>query len=962
MKRIHIFLVSLLFLLTQTVLAQNAPATTAGNVLNASAGYINIPLTVTNFENIGSITLTLNYNPAVMTYVSSTANPAFPGIIINGSTAGQINIGWSADPGAITLPDGSLLAELEFTFISGSTSLSWDNTSNGGQSCEYTDGSFNILNDAPTADYYTDGYIISHAAPVTYAPTIIDAEAGAINVPVTVDNFLDIGAIALTFEYNPNILTFTGSTPHTAFGTMSVTSSPISGSKHKVVISWSTGYQVSPVTLVDGSTIVDLSFNYSPNPMEGNYSELIWVTDGTACEYGDEDYYPLFDFPFEDFYIDGLVAGQVAPGTYLPEITDAVPGSISVPVTVVDFQSIGAVALIFEYDASVISYVGYTPNAGFGGILSLNDTVIGGKDKIVISYYGSPVTISDLDYIADIEFNYSSGTTTLTWETDGTACEYGDALSLPLWDNPYEDYYFDGLVASQVAPTIKADSMVAVSATQISVPLSVWGFTNISSLTLTLDYDPGVLTYIDATPHPDIASSFNEGASNPGRITMGWFNNSNPYVPISLPDETALIYLNFTYNGGTSPLIWYDNGGSCEFAAGSSITILYDQPTEDYYINGLVEEHSPAPPIPHIWTGTISTDWNIPDNWYSFLVPISLTDVSILLTLPDGLPSPPHWPVFTGDFTLGVQCKSIDLGDGTEMSVTGDMIINPGHAFINEGSGVLRVGGSWLNSGIFVPGTGEVNFILPGNGSIPADTLPANEVQNYLLLTSSSTMTPISGGAAGPTGDNAHSDVSIGFTFNYAGTDYTQVRINTNGWLSMNLSGEDLTSNANIWLFDPVVPVTALAPWWDDLKADGSSGISYLTSGTAPNRVFTVEWNDVLSYSSGATARLNFQVKLYETTNVVEFCYGSVTAGTHNVIEAASIGIKGPVGGTGDFIEATTGSTNIGIINLKSSTDWPIVNYEFIPPQDTITFYKISVSDNVNLNVQTHVKAIGVTP
>ena len=221
-------------------------------------------------------------------------------------------------------------------------------------------------------------------------------------------------------------------------------------------------------------------------------------------------------------------------------------------------------------------------------------------------------------------------------------------------------------------------------------------------------------------------------------------------------------------------------------------------------------------------------------------------------------------------------------------------------------------------------------------------------------------MTPISGGAEGPTGDNAHSDVSIGFDFNYAGTVYSQARINTNGWLSLNQSGSDVGSNDNNKLFFSSDPTDALAPWWDDLLADGSSNISYLTSGTAPNQVFTVEWTDVLAYSVDATARLNFQVKLYETTNVVEFCYGTYTAGTHATTEGASIGIKGLTGGAGDFIEATTGTTNTVITNLESDTDWPIVNYEFIPPQDTVTFYKISVSDNVNLNVQTHVKAIGV--
>lgn len=153
-----------------------------------------------------------------------------------------------------------------------------------------------------------------------------------------------------------------------------------------------------------------------------------------------------------------------------------------------------------------------------------------------------------------------------------------------------------------------------------------------------------------------------------------------------------------------------------------------------------------------------------------------------------------------------------------------------------------------------------------------------------------------------------------------------------------------------------------MAPWWDDLEADGSSSVSYLTSGTAPDRLFTVEWNDVLAYSSGATARLNFQLKLHESSNVVEFCYGNVSAGTHATAEGASIGIKGHTGGNGDFIEATTATRNTVVTTLKSNTDWPDVNYLFTPPTDTVTFNKLTISSGAVLNIETDINVIGTTP
>ena len=953
MKKIHIFLVSLLFILSQTVLSQNAPVTTAGSVLDAVTGPVSIPVTVYNFEDIGSITLTLLYDPAIITFTGGSANPALSSMVINSTTPGEVVIGWYSISGGVTLPGISELCELNFIYSSGTTTLSWDNTSNSGTACEYTDGLYVPLNDNPTGDYYFDGVISNHVAPVTYAPTIINAVPGPVDVPVIVDNFVDIGAIALSLEYDPNILTFNGDTPNAVFGaSMLVNSMASAGGKNKIVISWmSSPPAFTPENLPDGSTLVTLHFNYAPVLFVGNYSELEWITDGTACEYGDELFNPLFDIPYENFYIDGLVAGQVAPGTYLPEITTAAPGSVNIPVTVVGLQNIGAIALVFEYDASVMTYVGYTPNAVFSGGFVLSNQVTGNDGKITISYFGAGVSVTDNDYIADIEFTFISGTTTLTWKTDGNSCEYSDASYNPLWDEPYEDYYFNGLVAGKVSPRIKADSLSAAPGTIINVPLRVWDFTDISSLSLTLDYNPGVLSYIDATPHPDILLQFTEGALNPGRIQIGWFNTNPAGNPVSLPDETVLIYLNFTYNGGTSPLIWFDNGPSCEFTAGPLYATLYDLPTEDYYINGLVE------PAGFIWIGVTSTDWYTASNWSDAIVPGSLSAVSIPST------PPPFWPMYSGDFTLGSQCKSIAFDVSSEMTVTGDMTINPGNAFINAGSGVLKVGGDWLNSGVFDPGTGEVDFNGSVDGYIPPGVIPANEVQNYLLSTNPASMTPVSGGSAGPTGDNAHSDVGIGFTFNYAGTDYTQTRININGWLSLNLSGSDASSNDNNRLFFATDPANTLAPWWDDLMADVSTNISYLTSGSAPDRVFTVEWNNVLAYSSGTTTRLNFQVKLYETTNVVEFCYGTVTAGTHNAAEGASIGIKGPTGGAGDFIEATTATTNTVVTDLVSNADWPTVNYQFTPPEDTITFYKMTVSKAPGtLYIQTDVKVIGIAP
>jgi hypothetical protein len=151
----------------------------------------------------------------------------------------------------------------------------------------------------------------------------------------------------------------------------------------------------------------------------------------------------------------------------------------------------------------------------------------------------------------------------------------------------------------------------------------------------------------------------------------------------------------------------------------------------------------------------------------------------------------------------------------------------------------------------------------------------------------------------------------------------------------------DTSSYHNEYLFTSAQPEATLAPWWDHLLADGSTSISYKTTGTAPNRVFTAEYSGILSYNSGSDSRLTFEVKLYESINVIEFYYGTVVNHIHNALESASIGIEDLNGGPGHFIEATTGSRTTGVTNLKSSANWPTVNYRFTPPPEKETFYNL---------------------
>ncbi len=339
--------------------------------------------------------------------------------------------------------------------------------------------------------------------------------------------------------------------------------------------------------------------------------------------------------------------------------------------------------------------------------------------------------------------------------------------------------------------------------------------------------------------------------------------------------------------------------------------------------------------VPGLWTGATSSDWNTASNWDEGVVPGGTTNVTIS-------PAALNEPSFTGDFTVGTQCGSLTIPAGALMEISGNFTINAGKSLTFAGNGELDISGNWTNNGTFTPGTGTVTF-SGTNPSLVSNNGTLSNITSYQRSTIPKSITFLSDSMPGPAGDDVSVDVPIGFTFNYSGQGYTHAHICTNGWISLNATGSSASNNK---LFSMDAPNSVLAPWWDDLEDDGTSFVSYKTEGSTPYCVFTAEWYRVLSYTSGASARITFQVKLFESTNNIEFHYGDVNTGTHSGSETASIGIEDATGGPNHFIEATTGSTTTGVSNLKSLTNWPAENYRFSPPPTIENFYNLNINKN----------------
>ncbi|MDP2174161.1 MAG: carboxypeptidase regulatory-like domain-containing protein [Candidatus Cloacimonadaceae bacterium] len=169
--------------------------------------------------------------------------------------------------------------------------------------------------------------------------------------------------------------------------------------------------------------------------------------------------------------------------------------------------------------------------------------------------------------------------------------------------------------------------------------------------------------------------------------------------------------------------------------------------------------------------------------------------------------------------------------------------------------------------------------------------------------------------------------IPLGFTFAYGENSFTEIKISSNGWVGIG-TAQTLNNLTNVLASTTIRPV--IAPLWDDLHM-GSGTVQYLLSGTAPNRIFTVQFTDA-KWNYTATNQFSFQARIYETGKI-DMVYGPST-GTP-AAASASIGINMAPGGSGWYYSVTpsaTATASMTAENIAVAT-FPLQGtiYEFNP-------------------------------
>jgi hypothetical protein len=125
-------------------------------------------------------------------------------------------------------------------------------------------------------------------------------------------------------------------------------------------------------------------------------------------------------------------------------------------------------------------------------------------------------------------------------------------------------------------------------------------------------------------------------------------------------------------------------------------------------------------------------------------------------------------------------------------------------------------------------------------------------------------------------GDDTVTTIALPFPYTLYDQTFTMVNLSSNGNAQLTTTDAGFTNVCLPWTSHNYT----IYPYWDDLYLINSGfGIFTSVSGTAPNRIFNIEWRAQYFPGSGTA---NFELRLYEGQSRFDVIYGTLTSGNTN--------------------------------------------------------------------------------
>jgi|GEM_PF-1072721 hypothetical protein len=174
------------------------------------------------------------------------------------------------------------------------------------------------------------------------------------------------------------------------------------------------------------------------------------------------------------------------------------------------------------------------------------------------------------------------------------------------------------------------------------------------------------------------------------------------------------------------------------------------------------------------------------------------------------------------------------------------------------------------------------------------------------------------------TDDALSSAVPIGFSFTFNGASYTDFILSTNGFIKL---GTVAPSSASLFYAGPqssgagsggvlnstnTLDTALIIPFNHDLIGAGGAEYRVSTTGSVGSQVCTIQFKNLTEKNTSVAVQysiINFQIKLYEGTNVIDFVWGPFTASTNpSAFRSAICGLKGGSNFANELVTVTKGS------------------------------------------------------
>ena len=138
--------------------------------------------------------------------------------------------------------------------------------------------------------------------------------------------------------------------------------------------------------------------------------------------------------------------------------------------------------------------------------------------------------------------------------------------------------------------------------------------------------------------------------------------------------------------------------------------------------------------------------------------------------------------------------------------------------------------------------------------------------------------------------DDCTTPVTMPFPVSIYGTSFTSGTVGSNGILAFGTAGNAFAGSC----LPVAIATNQLMPFYRDQRTDctGGCGIFTATTGSTPNRVFTVEYKTIYFGEASTTPTLDYEVNFYESgATAFDYTYGLINATTQTA-RITSIGVQ----------------------------------------------------------------------